>query len=84
MPNTTRGLPPFVPVPGWFVAQASRLVARVFPRPANAAALRPFVVSVVLQGGPSGPLCVFPDAPGWGGRIALANPPTFRSIYPTN
>jgi len=43
MPSTTRGLPPFVPVPGWFVAETSRLIALVFSRPAAAVSLRLFV-----------------------------------------
>jgi len=68
MPSTTRGLPPFIPVPGWFIAKTSRLIALVFSRPATAVSLRPFVVISCVAEGPTGALLCFRAGPG--GNIA--------------
>ena len=64
MPSTTRGLPPFIPVPGWFVAESSRLIALVFSRPATAVSLRLFVVISCVAEGPTGALLCFRTGPG--------------------
>ena len=77
MPSPTRGQPPFVPVPGWFVAETSRLIALVFSRPAPAVSLRLFVVISCVAEGPTGALLCFRANPGAISRKALANPSSF-------
>jgi hypothetical protein len=64
MPTTTRGLPSFNPVPGWFVAETSRLIALLFSRPATTVSLRPFVVISCVAEGPTGALLCFQAGPG--------------------
>ena len=80
MPSTTRGLPPFIPVPGGFIANTSRFIALAFSRCTTPVSLRLFVVISCVAEGPIGALLCFPGGPGGKMRKALANRPAFLSI----